>query len=138
MQIKQVDIECVDVFWDKVKYWIERATIQSNGRHNLDTTYSLLKSGTMKMFLIIVKKAICAVYVVQKVYYPAKTVLCILFCGGSKVIKNIKQIENFFIPYAKKQECSGLEIIGRKGWGRAIKKNGIKFKQTGYFYEVVT
>ena len=85
-----------------------------------------------------VKKAICAVYVVQKVYYPAKTVLCILFCGGSKVIKNIKQIENFFIPYAKKQECSGLEIIGRKGWGRAIKKNGLKFKQTGYFYEVVT
>ena len=43
MEIKQVDIDCVDVFWDKVKYWIERATKQSNGRHNLDTTYSLLK-----------------------------------------------------------------------------------------------
>jgi hypothetical protein len=56
MEIKQVDIECVDVFWDKVKYWIERATIQSNGRHNLDTTYSLLKSGTMKMFLVVVNK----------------------------------------------------------------------------------
>ena len=66
--------------------------------------------------------------------------LCLLATKGKpkRIIKNVKQIENFFIPYAKKQECSGLEIIGRKGWGRAIKKNGLKFKQTGYFYEVVT
>ena len=90
------------------------------------------------MFLIVVKRTIWAVYVVQKVFYTAKTVLCILFCGGSKVIRNIKKIENFFIYYAKKQECSSLEIIGRKGWGRAIKKNDLEFKKTGSFYEVTT
>ena len=37
----------------------------------------------------------------QKVYYPAKVVLGILFCGGSKIIKNVKPIEKFFINYAK-------------------------------------
>ena len=64
--------------------------------------------------------------------------LSILFCGGSKVIKNIKKIENFFIDYAKQKGCEALEIIGRKGWGRTIKKNNLKFKQTGFFYEVAT
>ena len=138
MEIKQVDRECVDVFWDKVKNWIYSAAKQSKGRHTLKTTYNLLKDGQMTMFLITHNKAISAVYVVQKVFYPAKQVLCILFCGGSRVIKNIKKIESFFSSYAKKNQCDGLEIIGRKGWGKAIKNNNLKFEQTGYFYEMAT
>jgi len=138
IEIKQVNIECVDVFWDKVKNWVYKVVVQSNGRHTLDSTYELLKQGTMTMFLITDKKKPCAVYVVQKVYYPAKIVLGILFCGGSKVIKEVKKIENFFLNYAKEQKCDGLEIVGRKGWDKIIKNNNLKFKKTGYFYEVVT
>ena len=138
IEIKQVDIECVDVFWDKVKNWVYKVVVQSNGRHTLDSTYKLLKQGTMTMFLIMDKKKLCAVYVVQKVYYPAKIVLGILFCGGSKVIKEVKKIEKFFLNYAKEQKCDGLEIIGRKGWDKVIKKNNLEFKRTGFFYEVVT
>ncbi len=138
IEIKQVDIECVDVFWDKVKNWVYKVVVQSNGRHTLDSTYKLLKQGTMTMFLITNKKKLCAVYVVQKVYYPAKIVLGILFCGGSKVIKEVKKIEKFFLNYAKEQKCDGLEIIGRKGWDKVIKKNNLEFKRTGFFYEVVT
>ena len=138
IEIKQVDIECVDVFWDKVKNWVYKVVVQSNGRQTLDSTYKLLKQGTMTMFLITDKKKLCAVYVVQKVYYPAKIVLGILFCGGSKVIKEVKKIEKFFLNYAKEQKCDGLEIIGRKGWDKVIKKNNLEFKRTGFFYEVVT
>jgi hypothetical protein len=138
IEIKQVDIECVDVFWDKVKNWVYKVVVQSNGRHTLDSTYKLLKQGTMTMFLITDKKKLCAVYVVQKVYYPAKIVLGILFCGGSKVIREVKKIEKFFLNYAKEQKCDGLEIIGRKGWDKVIKKNNLEFKRTGFFYEVVT
>ena len=138
IEIKQVDIECVDVFWDKVKNWVYKVVVQSNGRHTLDSTYKLLKQGTMTMFLITDKKKLCAVYVVQKVYYPAKIVLGILFCGGSKVIREVKKIEKFFLNYAKEQKCDGLEIIGRTGWDKVIKKNNLEFKRTGFFYEVVT
>ena len=138
IEIKQVDIECVDVFWDKVKNWVYKVVVQSNGRHTLDSTYKLLKQGTMTMFLITDKKKLCAVYVIQKVYYPAKIVLGILFCGGSKVIREVKKIEKFFLNYAKEQKCDGLEIIGRKGWDKVIKKNNLEFKRTGFFYEVVT
>jgi hypothetical protein len=137
LQIKKVDIECVDVFWDKVKYWIQKVVVQSNGRHTLDSTYKSLKEGAMQMFLILENEKLCAAYVVQKVFYPAKVVLGILFCGGSKVIKNVKQIESFFINYAKKENCQGLEIVGRKGWDKIVNENDLKFKKTGYFYEVV-
>lgn len=138
MKIQQVNRESVDVFWEKVKDWVDSAVQQSKGRHTLDTTYSFLKTGQMTMFLIYIKEKLCAVYVVQKVIYPAKNVLGILFCGGSKIIKNIKTIEDFFVKYAKQEECSDLEIIGRKGWGKAIKDNNLKFRQTGFFYEMAT
>ena len=104
MQIRQVDKESVDVYWDKVKNWIHKVVKQSHGRHSLFTTYELLKKGTMTMFLVEEKNKLCAVYVVQTIYYPAKIVLGILFCGGSKIIKNVKQIENFFIKFAKKKK----------------------------------
>ena len=138
MQIRQVDKESVDVYWDKVKNWIHKVVKQSHGRHSLFTTYELLKKGTMTMFLVEEKNKFCAVYVVQTIYYPAKIVLGILFCGGSKIIKNVKQIENFFIQFAKKNNCEGLEIMGRKGWDRVIKNNNLNFKKTGFFYEMAT
>ena len=138
MKIQQVNRESVDVFWEKVKDWVDTAVQQSKGRHTLNTTYSFLKTGQMTMFLVYIKEKLCAVYVVQKVIYPAKNVLGILFCGGSEVIKNIKTIEEFFVKYAKQEECSNLEIIGRKGWGKAIKDNNLKFRQTGFFYEMAT
>ena len=138
MEIKKIDVECVDVFWDKVEHWIESATKQSRGRHTLESTRKLLLSGNMEMFLVLVNKAICAVYVVQKTFYPAKSVLSILFCGGSKVIKNIKKIENFFINYAKQKGCEALEIIGRKGWDKVIKDKKLNFKNTGIYYEMAT
>ena len=86
MEIKQVDIECIDVFWDRVKGWIGRVVKQTNGRHTVETTYNLLKQGTMTMFLVTHKKQITAVVVTQKVYYPAKVVLGFLFIGGEKSV----------------------------------------------------
>ena len=52
MQIRQVDKESVDVYWDKVKNWIHKVVKQSHGRHSLFTTYELLKKGTITMFLV--------------------------------------------------------------------------------------
>tara|TARA_S200002703_G_scaffold154735_1_gene158029 strand:- start:99 stop:515 length:417 start_codon:yes stop_codon:yes gene_type:complete len=138
MEIRQVNSDCVDVFWNNVKNWIKRATDQSNGRHNLETTYEFLKKGNMDMFLIFDNNKLKAVYVTQKTIYPAKKVLSILFCGGSAVIKNVKKIERYFLNYAKKLNCSDLEIIGRRGWEKVIKNNKLKFKHTGSFYEVAT
>ena len=118
MEIKKIDVECVDVFWDKVEHWIESATKQSKGRHTLVSTRKLLLSGNMEMFLVLVNKAICAVYVVQKTFYPAKSVLSILFCGGSKVIKNIKKMgfiflinpTSLFFIYSLYWECSTCRL----------------------------
>ena len=138
MEIQRVSKESVDVFWETVKYWIQSATDQSKGRHTLKTTYDLLQKDLMQMFLIIEDKVVKAVYVTQVTQYPAMNVLSILFCGGSEVIKNVKQIEDFFRKFAKSTNCKALEIIGRKGWCKVIKNNNLNFKETGLYYEMAT
>ena len=138
MEIQQVSKERVDVFWETVKYWIQSATDQSKGRHTLKTTYDLLQKDLMQMFLIIEDKVIKAVYVTQITQYPAMNVLSVLFCGGSAVIKNVKQIENYFVKFAQTANCKALEIIGRKGWDKVIKNKKLNFKNTGIYYEMAT
>ena len=136
MEIKQVDIECIDVFWDRVKGWIERVVKLTNGRHTVETTYNLLKQGTMTMFLITHKKEITAVVVTQKVYYPAKVVLGFLFIGGKKVCKYLKEIEDYFIKYAQSLGLDIIECCGRKGWMKVLKEQKQTMKLTGYAYEI--
>ncbi len=136
MEVKQVSVECVDVFWDKVKSWIERVVKQTNGRHTLETTYNLLKQGTMTMFLITHKKKITAVVVTQKVYYPARNALGFLFIGGSQVCKHLKKIEEFFIEYARSLNLDIIECLGRKGWMKVLKEQKQTMKLTGYAYEI--
>jgi hypothetical protein len=136
--IKQVDVECIDVFWDDVRDWIQKAADQSNGRHTIISTYRLLKENKMTLFVVLKNQILKAAYVVQRVVYPNLNTLCILFCGGSEILKNMKQLETFFCQYAKENNCARLEIIGRKGWIKAIKKDKLKLQHTGYFYEMVT
>tara|TARA_R100000664_G_C2756508_1_gene144416 strand:- start:1043 stop:1459 length:417 start_codon:yes stop_codon:yes gene_type:complete len=138
MEIKQVSVECVDVFWDKVKGWLKGLLEDTDGRHTLETTYNLLKQGTMTMFLITHDKKITAVVVTQKVYYPAKEVLCFLFVGGTKVCRYLKQIEDFMKEYARSLGLDTVECFGRKGWMKVMKKQKMTMKLSGYTYEFFT
>ncbi len=92
----------------------------------------------MTLFVVFKKEILKAAIVVQRVVYPNLNTLCMLFCGGSELLKNMKQIQTFFCDHAKENNCARLEIIGRKGWIKAIKKDKLKLQHTGYFYEMVT
>lgn len=138
MKIKKIDPQFVNAYWPFVEDWIEETVKLSNGRHTAKTVNTCVKQGSMEMFLIKEEDNIKAVYVTQHLYYPATECLLILICGGSKVIKHVKEIQDFFIDLAKQKNCSHLELLGRKGWEKVIHDNDLNFKLTGYFYEMAT
>ena len=136
MEIKQVDIDCIDVFWDGVKGWIEKVVRQTNGRHTVETTYRRLKQGIMTMFLVMHNKKVTAVIVTQVVIYPAKNVLGFLFIGGKKVCNYLKEIEDYFIKYTRSLGLDMIDCCGRKGWIKVLKEQKQTMKLTGYAYEI--
>jgi len=138
MEVKQISQECVDIFWtSEVKGWIQKVVEQTGGRHTLQTTYRLLKEGVMTMFLIFHNSKVSAVVVTQVMIYPAKKTLAFLFIGGNKVVNYLKNIEKFFIQYAKSINIDLIECYGRKGWIKVLKQQKQKMKLTGYAYEII-
>ena len=61
-----------------------------------------------------------AAAVTQVLRYPAAKWLVILFCGGKELrlwgASGIRTIED----WANQNGCGGVEIIGRRGWARAL------------------
>lgn len=136
IKIKKVQVEDVDSCWEGVRGWISKACDLSNGKHTMETTYCLIKDGTMDLFLVYIHGELKSAYVGQQMYYPAKVIYLLLFIGGGEVIKNLKEMQEYFIAYAKFKGCNGIEVVGRVGWAKVIKDKDIKFKQTGSYYEI--
>ena len=134
-----IDIKALDVdsCWSDASEVLKDAIDMSNGRHTIETTYEGCKLGTMSLYGVFYGDAILSYFVTTQVIYPNKKILGIIFCGGDRVIKFIKEIEHFFKLEAIKENCKGLEIIGRKGWDRIIKNTpNLEFKAKGIFYEM--
>lgn len=127
----------VEDYWDSAEVMLKDAIEMSNGRHTLQSTYEKLKSGVMNLYGVFWGDMLLSYFVTTKVIYPAKTVLCILFCGGENVIPHIKKIEDFFKREAITGGCRGVEIIGRKGWAKVLRNNPeLDFVEKGVFYEM--
>ena len=97
IKIKKVQVEDVDSCWEGVRGWISKACDLSNGKHTMETTYCLIKDGTMDLFLVYVHGELKSAYVGQQMYYPAKVIYLLLFIGGGEVIKNLKEIPEYFM-----------------------------------------
>jgi len=52
MKIVPVQPIGVEIFWDKIKPLIKKATDYSNGRHTVDTTKYLCETGMMQLWLV--------------------------------------------------------------------------------------
>jgi len=134
MNIIKVDVA---EHWQKASVMLKDAIDLSNGRHTIESTYDNLVKGAMRLYAVYVKKIITSYFVTQIVIYPAKAVLGIIFCGGSQVIRYIKEIEIFFKNEAMINGCKGCEIIGRNGWSKVIDNiPSLNFQAKGVFYEM--
>ena len=135
MEIKQLN---PNEYWNRVSVMLKKAIELSNGRHTLETTYESLCKGIMHLYGIFDKKTLVSVFVTQRMVYPAKQVLCILFCGGKDFIVHVEKVVNFFKSLSVMQGCRGLEIIGRKGWSKVNKSYKLPFIEKGSYYEMDT
>ena len=135
MKVVPVEPIGVDLFWDKIKPLIKKATDYSGGRHTVDTTKSLCETGMMQLWLVFKDvKNIEAIITTQKVIYPAKTMLTVVLCGGKNMNKWARLAINTINEYAKKHECSGVEVMGRPGW-RKIFNKPVKYKESYVTFE---
>lgn len=99
---------------ERLAHHIEAALAYSRDTHSLVQVVDAIKDGSAQFFPLE-----NSVIVTEVVDYPKKSVCRIWLAGGN--MDELVEAEKKIVPWAKSHGCSGMEIIGRKGWERQLK-----------------
>ena len=107
--------------WDNCAPFIKAALTHANGTHSLADVLLLIAEGKAQFWPFE-----DAAIVTEIVRYPQRTILRFWLAGGK--LETLLEAEPEVIEWSKKWGCDGVEIIGRRGWNRAL--NGYKSNST--------
>lgn len=103
--------------WERCAPFIEAALKHANGTHSLADVLRLIAEGEAQFWPFD-----DAAIVTEIVKYPQRTVLRFWLAGGK--LETLLKAEPEIVEWSKQWGCDGVEIIGRRGWNRAL--NGYK------------
>lgn len=127
-EILYTPIEVVENIWPSVEGYIESALKHSIGEYITTDILDQLLKGQMQLWCVGNGTSIIAAYTTQLKNYPQRKVLLVHTVGGSRFLEWGRLMEESLYQLAKLQNCSHLEVYGRKGWSRLLERQA-NFKQ---------
>lgn len=125
IEYSNVNPEMVEVVWDKIVPFIDKAIAESNGELLSSEIKKKAIAGSMLIRIVFEDWVpIAVVTYEQRVFQSGMRVLNICTAGGEKVDLWFKDVDEYATELAKKHNCSEVYIIGRKGWDRKMKHLG--------------
>ena len=121
--VTRVPSEDVEFIWSQVAPLLEKA---------LDETYNIedisygLANDRMQLFISWNNNKVESAVVTEIARYPNSKVLRYFLAGGTNLDNWLEQIQIVIEKFAKKQNCTHLEVAGRKGWVRKLKGFRVK------------
>lgn len=134
VSLTRIPVEYVDSYWPKVAGFLEKAVNESRGRYDIESLYLEIIRGSSHLWILFEgdDEAVSA-FTTQFVHYPLKLNLSLVFLGADDSDESFNgrlQAWGALMPevleWARLHGCSGLEIIGRRGWLRVLKDQGFK------------
>jgi len=113
MNVKEELLRC--------REWIQGALDKDDNTHSFIDVVEGVMSGHMQLWA---GEKGCAV--TEIVCYPNKKVLHVFLAGGK--LKEITDMHEDAVKWAKAQGCVGMTIVGRKGWKKVFQNEGWKEK----------
>ena len=111
--ITRVPSEDVEFIWSQVAPLLEKA---------LDETYTIkdilygLVNNRMQLFISWNDNKVESAVVTEIAHYPQSKVLRYFLAGGTNLENWLERIQEVIEKFAKKENCTHLEVAGRKGW----------------------
>ena len=121
--VTRVPSEDVEFIWSQVAPLLEKA---------LDETYSIkdimygLANDRMQLFISWHNDKVESAVVTEIAQYPQSKVLRYFLAGGTNLENWLEEIQIVIEKFAKKENCTHLEVAGRKGWVRKLKGFRVK------------
>ena len=119
MKAHIVQPEDIAYIWEDVAPLLEMVQEHTEGELETDDFLEPLTHGNMQLWIATEEKDIHAVMVTQFVIYPQKNILRIISLAGDDFEK-IRNFQEMIEGFAIKNECTALEMWGRKGWKKLL------------------
>jgi hypothetical protein len=121
--VTRVPSEDVEFIWSQVAPLLEKA---------LDETYSIqdilygIANDRMQLFISWNNNRVESAVVTEIAQYPQSKVLRYFLAGGTNLENWLERIQKVIEKFAKQENCTQLEVAGRKGWVRKLKGFSVK------------
>ena len=120
-----------ETLWKRVSILLDPAIERSDGRYdNKALLHEILLHKQQLWIIYTGDDDLISAMVTSVISYPLKRYLCVTFVGGEGFLNYVNEVHEELAWYAEKFQCEGIELIGRKGWERALKHLGFENKYT--------
>lgn len=127
VEIIQIPGPAIDVVWPQALELLREPIAMTRGCYEPEDVYRLLLNGKMGLWIAADGEEVLAAYACELVFYPRKTRLRATFAGGKPhtMARWLPMMEAALEEESRKFGGSGLEAVGRDGWGRVLEAEKI-------------
>lgn len=116
-------------FWEWVKPMLSRAIEMNRGEFTLADIYQRIQDRDMQLWGIH-NGEIKACFVTEVIQYPRKKYVRGVILGGDNMENWLQLMADSMDEFARQQGANGVELLGRRGWVKALKKHGYSEYET--------
>ncbi len=116
--------------------YLNESAIWTRGRSNIDDIVRFVINGEMHLWVVFDPEGrrIFGHVITEVKTYPQCKMLCVQYCciepHNMELIED--RMQELAERFAKDAGCSGIEFIGRPGWGKHMKKYGYEVQSVSY------
>ena len=118
--------EFVPQVWGKAAPYLEEAINISGGRATVPETLVRCLSGNLQLWLAYDTDTLDVLgsFATSVDTYPDAKLLTVQLLGGEQFDQWIDDCQDKLVIWAAANECRGIQLFGREGWVRKLKKLG--------------
>ena len=121
--VTRVPSEDVEFIWSQVKPLLEKALDET---YTIGDIYKGLLDDRMQLFISWNNDRVESAVVTEIAQYPQSKVLRYFLAGGTNLDNWLERIQKIIEKFAKQENCTHLEVAGRKGWVKKLKGFRVK------------
>jgi hypothetical protein len=122
MKVSLIPIDLVHRVWSQVGPILNLAIAESNGRYVDQDVLKLCAEGRQQLWVMFEDDVIHAAATTAIIDYPQRRALCGVFLAGDRMKEWNEPFVDMLERFAKDMGCDLVEMSGRKGWARFMKK----------------
>lgn len=134
-RVQLCDRAAIDLYWDDIVGMLKKVP-ETWLCHTLESLYANAISGTMQVWTVGPSDKVLAVVFTHVLEFPAMRILDVIWLCGEGALEGLDVLDTTVEEFARVQNCSRIDAIGRRGWKGEAEKRGFKESATIFSKDV--